>query len=164
MKRISKSLLALFLTVILISNLNACGKASKEEKQIDSEATVKTQESEKIKAENSGVWQNAAYQSDTELGQGAKKITVEVKAENKTVKFTIHTDEKTVGEALFANDLIDGENGPYGLYIKKVNGITADYDIDKSYWAFYINGQYAATGADKTDITEGETYQFEYTK
>ena len=60
--------------------------------------------------------------------------------------------------------LIEGDEGPYGLYIKKVNGITADYDVDKSYWGFYINGEYATTGVDTTKITEGATYKLEYTK
>ena len=60
--------------------------------------------------------------------------------------------------------LIEGEDGPYGLYVKKVNGIVADYDVDQSYWAFNINGEYAMTGVDVTDIVDGDTYSFVYTK
>ena len=48
--------------------------------------------------------------------------------------------------ALLALDLIAGEDSQYGLYVKTVNGITADYDTDGSYWAFYIDGEYAQTG------------------
>ncbi len=33
---------------------------------------------------------------------------------------------------------------------KTVNGMTADYDKDGVYWAFYINGVYAMTGIDAT--------------
>jgi hypothetical protein len=80
------------------------------------------------------------------------------------VTFTIKTDKKTVGEALVENDLIAGDEGAYGLYVKKVNGIVADYDVNQSYWAFYINGEMAMTGVDMTDIDETAIYRLEYAK
>lgn len=97
----------------------------------------------------------------TVLGQGEKSFFFNVtdKDGNET-KFEIHTDKTNVGEALLELELIAGEEGPYGLYVKTVNGITADYDVDGKYWAFYINGKYASTGVDSTPITEGETYSF----
>lgn len=116
------------------------------------------------KVEKTGVWENATYREDMEFGEGSKTVVVEVKAEGQTVTFTIKTDKDTVGAALIENGIIDGEEGPYGLYVKVVNGITADYDIDQSYWSFYIGGEYAMTGVEKTNITEGITYQLEYTK
>jgi hypothetical protein len=111
-----------------------------------------------------GLWENATYLQDTEFGEGAKTVKVEVKVEEQMVTFTIKTDKNTVGEALVENDLIAGDEGAFGLYVKKVNGITADYDIDQSYWAFYINGEMAMTGVDMTDIDENATYRLEYTK
>ncbi len=78
--------------------------------------------------------------------------------------YRIHTDKKTVGEALTEFGLIEGEEGPYGLYIKKVNGYEANYDNDKSYWAFYIDNEYAMTGVDKTDVTANAEYWLKYTK
>lgn len=114
--------------------------------------------------EKTGVWENATYRKDTELGSGAKTVVVEVKAEDQKVTFTIKTDKDTVGAALLEHGLIAGEEGAYGLYIKQVNGITADYDVDQTYWSFYINGEYAMTGVDTTEITEGATYRLEYTK
>lgn len=114
--------------------------------------------------DKTGLWENATYLQDTEFGEGAKTVTVEVKVEEQTVTFTINTDKKTVGEALVENKLVEGDQGAYGLYVKKVNGITADYDIDQSYWAFYINGEMAMTGVDSTDIDENAIYRLEYTK
>ena len=114
--------------------------------------------------EKTGVWENATYRKDTEFGSGAKTVVVEVKAEDQLVTFTIKTDKDTVGAALLEHGLIAGEEGAYGLYIKQVNGITADYDVDQTYWSFYINGEYAMTGVDTTEITEGATYRLEYTK
>ena len=110
------------------------------------------------------LWDSAAYHEDTELGTGAKTVTVEVKVEDHSVTFTVHTDKDTVGAALLEHELIDGDEGAYGMYVKKVNGILADYDADKSYWAFYINGEYAMTGIDATDIDADALYQLAYTK
>ncbi len=73
-------------------------------------------------------------------------------------QFEIHTDKEMVGEALQELNLIDGEEGEYGLFVKTVNGITADYDTDGVYWAFYVNGEYATSGVDVTQITEGDSY------
>ena len=82
---------------------------------------------------------------------------------NETVK-VIETKKWTVGAALLAEGIITGEEGQYGLYIKTVNGITADYDVDQTYWAFYIGEEYAMTGVDKTDITDGATYTLKIEK
>ena len=114
--------------------------------------------------QSADLWSEALYTEDTELGQGAKTLNVEVKANGKTVVFTVKTDKKTVGDALIEHNLISGDESEFGLYIKKVNGITADYDANKSYWAFYIDGNYALSGVDTTEIDEGVTYSLEYTK
>ena len=111
-----------------------------------------------------GLWATALYTENTTLGEGAKTITVEVTAEEKTVVFTVKTDAKTLGEALLAHGLIAGDMGDYGLYIKFVNGIRADYDLDQRYWNFTKNGEYMMTGADMTDIADGECYEFTYAK
>ena len=100
-----------------------------------------------------------------ELGQGATTFdfTVEDLDGTKT-QFKIHTDEKTVGAALIAVDLLKGEDGPYGLYVHEVNGIRAVYEEDGSYWAFYVNGEYGMTGVDMTDIEPDTAYAFVKTK
>ena len=111
-----------------------------------------------------GLWENATYHRDMELGNGANVITVVVAAGESSVTFTINTDKDTVGAALLEHELIAGEDGAYGLYVKTVNGILADYDIDQSYWSFYINGEYAMSGVDSTPVVNGGTYKLEYTK
>ena len=111
-----------------------------------------------------GMWADAKYLQNTELGDGATTLVVEVKADDRQVTFTIHTDKATVGEALQEHDLLEGEIGDYGLYVKKVNGIVADYDVDQAYWGFFINGEYAMTGVDSTNIEEGVTYCLARTK
>ena len=111
-----------------------------------------------------GLWANATYTENTTLGEGSKTITVEVTAEEKTVVFTVKTDAATVGEALMGVNLLAGEEGAYGLYIKSVNGIVADYDVDQTYWAFNIGGEYAMTGVDQTELVDGTVYQLVRTK
>ncbi len=111
-----------------------------------------------------GMWADATYTEDTTLGEGTTVLTVVVSAEDKEVTFTVNTDKTTVGAALLENNLIEGEDGDYGLYVKKVNGITADYDVTGTYWAFYVNGKYAVSGVDMTPIKAGESYAFHVEK
>ena len=119
---------------------------------------------EKKDVTTTGLWENATYLEDTEFGDGAKTVLVEVKADDRSVTFTIKTDKETLGDALLEHQLIAGEESEYGLYIKTVNGITADYDVDQSYWGFYKNGEYMMTGVDGTEISDGEHYELVYTK
>ena len=101
----------------------------------------------------------------TVLGEGATvfQFSVVDLEENKTF-YEIHTDETSVGAALMKLGLIEGEEGPYGLYVMKVNGIEAIYEEDGSYWAFYEDGQYALTSADLTDINPDVAYSFVQSK
>ena len=110
-----------------------------------------------------GVWADATYTADTTLGEGSTTLSVVVSAEGKSITFTINTNQKTVGAALLENNLIEGDQGDYGLYVKKVNGMLADYDVDQTYWAFYENDAYASAGVDTTNITAGVTYKLERT-
>ena len=137
-----KRFLAIILSVVMVLSLVACGN--------------------KEAAENEG---SKVVGNGATVGEGATSFVTEVvDAEGNTVKFTVLTDEKTVGEALQKLGVIEGEEGDYGLYIKVVNGITADYDADGAYWAFYVDGQYAMTGADMTDVVSGTVYTFRVEK
>lgn len=95
------------------------------------------------------------------VGQGETAFTFTVAdADGQETVFEVHTDCATVGEALTELGLIEGEDSEYGLYVKTVNGITVDYDTDGKYWAFYVDGEYAQTGVDSTDVTPGSSYAF----
>ena len=99
------------------------------------------------------------------LGEGKTQFNFTVvDGEGKETAFEIHTDKTTVGEALLELGLIAGEESTYGLYVKTVNGITADYDKDQTYWAFYVNGEYGMTGVDSTNVEAGATYSFKVEK
>ena len=109
--------------------------------------------------DKTGAWETATYDRNTELGEGEKTVTVKVVAEEQELTFTIHTDKKTLGEALLEHKLIDGEQGPYGMYVKKVNGIVADYDVDQTYWSFSKGGVDMMVGVDGAEIADGEQYE-----
>ncbi len=110
------------------------------------------------------VWQNATYTEDTEFGNGSKTLVVEVKADDKSVVFTIKTDKPSVGDALSEFNLIEGEEKSYGMYVKKANGMVADYDENRCYWSFSKNGEYMMTGVDQTEFADGDRFELVYTR
>ena len=110
--------------------------------------------------DSSALWEHAIYRKDVTLGNGAKTVEVEVKAGEDAITVTLKTDKEKLGEALLEHNLIEGENGLY----TKVNGITADYNVDKSYWGFYQSGELMRVGMDETPISDGDHYELIYTK
>lgn len=96
-------------------------------------------------------------------GQTTFGFTVTHK-DGKQKQFEVAIDKKTVGEALIDAELISGDAGDYGLYVKTVDGETLDFEEDGYYWSFLIDGEYAQTGVDMTDIEDGKTYEFKAEK
>ena len=141
MKKSIRSVLAVLLALLCLLSLAACKKTDANDP-----------------------WKDAAYTKDTTFGEGAKTVAVDVVVGEHKITFTVKTDAETVGGALMEHGLIDGDQGEFGLYLKKVNGITADYDVDKSYWAFYVNGEYAMSGVDTTTVENGAEYSFKIEK
>lgn len=100
----------------------------------------------------------AAVEEVTKLGQGEKEFTfIATDKDGKETKFSVSTDAATVGEALSQNGLIViEENG----FVNTVTGITLNWDTDKMYWAFYVDGAYAEKGVTETEVKAGSTYSF----
>lgn len=166
-KKISSFILCMMLIVAMAFTTTGCNGAGAEKEPSGTEAEANVQTEGEANDEtgpevSDETEPEASDQTEaTVLGEGDTVFYVSVTdKEGAETDFEIHTDKETVGEALLDLELIDGEEGEYGLYVKTVNGITADYDKDGVYWAFYINGEYASTGVDATPITEGEQYSF----
>lgn len=155
-----KKIVTLLLVVASLFAFVACNNGQIKENPQNAENVGNV--SENIK--NEGLWANATYTEDATFGEGSKTLKIKVEADGKSVLFTIKTDKATVGEALIEHSLIAGDEGEYGLYIKVVNGIKADYDTDKAYWAFNKNGEYMMSGVDTTNFADGEQYELVYTK
>ena len=115
------------------------------------------------------VWEDATYTEDTTMGEGYMTVDVYVTAADKSVKLTVKTDEEKLGAALLALGIIEGDMGEFGIYIKVVNGMTADYDVDTSWWGFNKvlpdgTRETMMTGVDGVTIADGEAYELIYSK
>ena len=172
MKRSSKLTSLIFCMVLIVamalSTTGCNGSTSKDtasgaetEASLHAESNVSEEEANAHTDERT---QEAGSDTQSEvsvLGTGSTEFSLTVvDQEGIETPFEIHTDKQTVGEALLELGLIDGDESEYGLYVKTVNGITVDYDTDGAYWAFYVNGEYASSGVDSTEIAEGESYSF----
>ncbi|MBQ7801277.1 MAG: hypothetical protein IJ375_03015 [Oscillospiraceae bacterium] len=99
-----------------------------------------------------------------ETAAGSKSITVTVvHADGSSKDFTYATDEEYLGPVLEAEGLIEGEEGPYGLVINAVDGETASWEENQSYWALFVGEEYATTGADTTPVYDGSVFSLVYT-
>ena len=175
----TRKIAALLLALAMVFALAACGSAGGEPSAQPTESAAaatgspapaaESSESPAPAAESSespepsvddGVWADAQYTEDTELGEGAKTITFECTADDKTVAFTIHTDAEYLRAALEDNGLIAGDESEFGMYVKSVNGMSADYEADGYYWSLYVDGDYATSGVDTTPVTDGMSCAF----
>lgn len=168
MKRTSAAAL-LAAILALTAAFTGCGSTDTAETpaavQTDPEAAQADTEAEQEETDISDdLWTNAVYTENTELGEGELSVTVEVAAGDKSIEITVHTNEDNLGAALTSNSLVTGDESEYGLYIKTVNGIRADYDLDNAYWALSKDGEATPAGADTTMISDGEHYELTYTK
>lgn len=155
-KRILSLLLAFALCLTLATSLCACsGDEQTKPTEIATQAVTDSIDP---------LWKDATYLEDVTLGEGKTAIEVEVQAGEKAITVTINTDAENLEDALTSVDLVQGDESEYGLYIKTVNGILADYDVDQSYWAINKDGEYMMEGANATQIEDGERYQLVYTK
>ena len=163
--------LTLLVAICLMSfSLVSCNAFDKETPSYDvttnPDVTVNEEENEeeidKVAAES--LWANATYRNDKTFGEGEKTIQVEVKADDKSITFTINTNATTLADALIENNLVEGDMDQYGLYIKRVNGILADYNIDGSWWGLEKNGEMCMTSASGIEIATGEHYELVYSK
>lgn len=96
-----------------------------------------------------------------DLGDGAVSFTFIATLPEEDVRtFVIHTDAKTVGEALLSMGLIDGEDSEWGLYVKRVCDVTLDYETDGMWWGLYENNEMAPVGVDSLEVVEGNVVEF----
>ncbi len=160
-----KKLQSLFLSMMLIVAMALCMTGCNGTKENAEGAENFVQEVADEQEEASLEQESGAAAAGNVLGEGAKSFEfVVVDQEGNQTEFEIYTDKETVGEALLDVEMIAGEEGDYGLYVKTVNGITADYDTDGTYWAFYVNDEYATSGVDTTEIATGDIYSFKVEK
>lgn len=95
---------------------------------------------------------------------GEKTITVTVVHKDGSEKpFTCKTTEENLGPVLLAEKIVEGEMGPYGLFITAADGEIADYNVDGGWWAVYKGDEQTTTGADQVVIADGDSFRIVYT-
>ena len=95
------------------------------------------------------------------INQDLKEITVIVQIDEEK-SYTVKTEGAFAIDALIelkeqknSNFTFEIENGDFGAFITSVNGKIAD-DANREYFAFYLNGEYAALGISEQAILDGD--------
>ena len=103
-------------------------------------------------------------QTRPETAEGAKTIdVVVVHGDGTEAAFQYQTDAEYLGEVLVENELAEGTESAYGLFITTVDGETAD-DSLQQWWCITREGEMLSTGADQTPIADGEQYELTLTE
>ena len=93
---------------------------------------------------------------------GDKTFTLTVVQSDSTKEFTISTDEEYLAPALMAEGIINDEGVETGMYFT-VDGETASWEENQSYWAIYVDDVYATEGLNTLPVEDGGVYKLEYT-
>jgi hypothetical protein len=99
--------------------------------------------------------------------QGAKSITIEVVDNNAaSTIYDLHTDAEYLRQAMEQAEGLEfsGTESEYGMMVETVNGVTADWNVDQSYWGFYVNGDYCNYGIDTQPVVDGDAFKIVYSK
>lgn len=92
----------------------------------------------------------------------AKQITITIKNGESEKKEILHTEQAYLRGALEEKQLVAGEESQYGLFVKTVDGYTAD-DAKQEWWCFTKGGETLTTGVDATPIENGDAFEITLT-
>lgn len=100
--------------------------------------------------------------------EGSKAITLEVlNQEKEASKYLVQTEAEFLRQAMEEAEgkgfTFEGEEGDYGFTLYTINGETHNWNMDGSYWAVYVNGEYCQYGIDSQPVEDGDVFRFEYT-
>ncbi|MBO5873179.1 MAG: DUF4430 domain-containing protein [Clostridia bacterium] len=97
--------------------------------------------------------------AETETGN--KDITVTIVYKDETSKdFEINTDAEFLADALVEQELIEyDESG----YYTTIDGVTADFGADKSWWCLTKDGAMTTDGLNTQPIADGDVFEITYT-
>ncbi len=98
-------------------------------------------------------------------GTGAVSFCLTVTDLDGTKKeFVVKTDDADVGSALLKVGLIEAHDTTFGLYIDAVDGVKADFSVDGSWWAVYVDGKMSDFGISSIAVAEGLRVELKKTK
>ena len=98
----------------------------------------------------------------TELGEKEVAVVV-VHGDDTKTDYTFHTNAEYLREVLEENGLIEGEDGPYGIFITVVDGEVAN-SSKQQWWCITKEGERVNTSADEAPVTDGCQYELTLTE
>lgn len=92
--------------------------------------------------------------------EGEKDITVSiVLADGSSQAIDINTDKEYLADALVQEGIIEYDESGYYTCI---NGVTADYNADKSWWCLTKDGAMTTEGLNTQPIQDGDKFELTY--
>ncbi|NCO12428.1 DUF4430 domain-containing protein [Candidatus Pacearchaeota archaeon] len=76
-----------------------------------------------------------------------------------SITYESQADGQNAFELLKDVAKIDYKEYDFGVFVESINGVKGD---DKHFWAFYLNGEQAKTGADQTILQKGDKVEWRY--
>lgn len=135
----SKVLMTLIAAVLILSSmftLAACGKKE--------DASANGQPTSSVSSEEAKI-----------------SITFKLVKDGQTTEFPLETSKKYLADALVEAKLVEyASDGYYTTF----NGITADWNTDKSYWWITVDGKESMKGINDIKLTDGGSYEATYKK
>ncbi|MEE1122073.1 MAG: DUF4430 domain-containing protein, partial [Acinetobacter pseudolwoffii] len=98
--------------------------------------------------------------------EGEKSVTIQVLDDKKNLtSYEINTDAEYLRQAMEQCQGLTfiGSEGPYGLVLLTINGLTADYDKNQAWWSIYVNDALGNYGVDQQPVNDGDTFCLQYT-
>ena len=158
-----KKSFALVLALVLALGMTACGNGESSSSETASSAVSSEVSSEAVSSEAASSEVASSEAAGEEETAGSKTITLTVvHGDGTSNDITVSTDAENLRDALEAEGLIDGEDGPYGMFVQTVDGETAD-DGEQEWWCLTKGGEMWNYGVDDTEIADGDVYEFTLT-
>ena len=129
-----KKFLAIILSLVLVFSLTAC-------------------------VANLNVESTPPEKSD---GEKIQFTVIVVHKDEKEKIFLYDTEPGKLGDILEEEGLIDSQGADEGMF-HTVDGEKADWNENQSYWAFFVENEYAMKGIYDTTAENGRTYKLVYT-
>ena len=158
-----KKSFALVLALVLALGMTACGNGESSSSGAASSAVSSEVSSEAVSSEAASSEVASSEAAGEEETAGSKTITVTVvHGDGTSNDITVSTDAENLRDALEAEGIIAGEDGPYGMFVQTVDGETAD-DGEQEWWCLTKGGEMWNYGVDDTEIADGDVYEFTLT-
>ena len=101
--------------------------------------------------------------------EGEKSISITVtNSKGESTVYELRTDAEYLIDAMRECEeqglTFGGYDSQYGFTVTTVCGEVADFNVDSSYWSFYVNGTYCNYGISEQPVADGDAFEIKYEK